>query len=91
MKLAIGWFNKVVEGLLRSDDYQVTKFLSDREVIRATRRHKPSKRHTRIELVLTVGAPNYRERKFIKLCRRAGEPFPVKRLQFRRWPRKRGV
>jgi hypothetical protein len=89
MKLAIGWFNKVIELLLRTECYQTTKYLSPNEVIRATRRHKPSARARRIEAVLTVGAPNYRERQFIKACLRAGEPFPIKRIQLRPWPRKR--
>jgi hypothetical protein len=89
MKLAIGWFNKVVELLLRTECYQTTKYLSDREVIRATRRWKPSKRERRIELVLTVGEPNYRERKFIKACKKAGEPFPVRKIQMRPWPKRR--
>ena len=31
-----------------------------------------------------VGKPNYRERKFIALCKEAGEPFPVKKTQWRR-------
>jgi hypothetical protein len=34
------------------------------------------------EITLTLGAPNYLERAFIKKCHRAGEPFPVKKLQY---------
>jgi hypothetical protein len=35
-----------------------------------------------IEIALTIGAPNYAARQFIKRCKQAGEPFPVKKLRF---------
>jgi hypothetical protein len=31
--------------------------------------------------VFTIGKPNYEEREFIKKCKKAGEPFPVKKIQ----------
>jgi hypothetical protein len=33
--------------------------------------------------LLTVGKPNYAERKFIEKLQAAGEPFPVKKLQLK--------
>ena len=65
------------------------KYISDKEVVKATRRFKPSKRNTREEVLLTIGRPNYAERKFIKLCKKAGEPFPVKKVQLKLYPDKR--
>lgn len=59
------------------------KYISEKEVVRATRRLKPDKRNTREEVVLTIGKPNYAERAFVKLCKKAGEPFPVKKVQLK--------
>jgi len=40
-------------------------------------------------MVLTIGRPNYAEREFIKLCKKAGEPFPVKKMQLKFYPKKK--
>lgn len=44
----------------------VTKIVNEKLTIKATRRHKPRKRDRVTEVVLTVGAPNYAERKIIR-------------------------
>ena len=54
--------------------HTATKFISPREVIRATRRSARS-------FVVTNSRPNYRARHSIKLFRKAGEPFPVRKIQ----------
>jgi hypothetical protein len=41
-----------------------------------------TKRQT--EIVVTIGKPNYAERKFIELAKKAGEPFPIKKIQLTR-------
>lgn len=51
--------------------------------VKATRRFKPNQREQRIEIVLTIGAPNYEQRKFIKLCKQAGEKLPLKKIQYK--------
>ena len=66
-----------------------TKFLAPDLVVRLTRRLKFSKRNKRNEYVLTIGKPNYLETKFIKLCKKAGEPFPVKKVQIKFNPKKK--
>ncbi|MDZ4342137.1 MAG: hypothetical protein U1E51_06820 [Candidatus Binatia bacterium] len=38
---------------------------------------------------LTLGGPNYEAREFIRRCQKAGEPFPVKKVQLRFWPKQR--
>lgn len=63
-------------------------YLDEHTVVTATARHKPDKRNKSIELVLKLGAPNYREREFIQACKKAKEPFPVKKIQTRDWVRK---
>lgn len=65
------------------------KYISEKLVVRLTRRTKYSKRNRRNEFVLTVGQPNYLERKFVKDCKKAGEPFPVKKVQIKFYPVKK--
>jgi hypothetical protein len=78
---------KLITDLLASDARTAVKYLSPARIIKATRRlGRPSKRDKREELVVTIGAPGYRERLFIHACRRAGEPFPVKKTQFKAFP-----
>jgi len=63
-----------------------TRYVSPKEVVRVTRRRYRGKLNPRqagaIELVVSVCRPNYRERLFIKQCQKAGEPFPVKKIQW---------
>lgn len=57
-------------------------------VVKLTHRGKPDRGNKTQHFVLTFGRPNYAERKFIKACQKAGEPFPVKRMQFKYYPKK---
>jgi hypothetical protein len=65
------------------------KILAPTFTVRATRRFKPSKKDTRPEIILTMGEPNYQETEFIKKCKAAGEPFPVKKVQLKYYPEKK--
>lgn len=85
----------VVEALM--DNHRVwkaTKFVAPDLVVRATRPcvscgKKPgSKGET---FALTIGRPNYAERKFIALCKKAGEKFPVRKVQLKFPPEKRAA
>jgi hypothetical protein len=74
----------VVEAILTIEDARkITKYVSPTLTIKAARRFKFTKRVTRKEVLLTIGAPNYMERLFIKACLKSGEPFPVKKLQIK--------
>ncbi len=78
---------KVVAALLaRPEIKKATVYLSEKSVVSVCRRFKPRKRNTRDDYVLKIGAPNYLERQFLRLCRKAGEPIPVRKVQLRRWP-----
>jgi hypothetical protein len=81
--------SRAVEDLLRSGARTAVRYVSDRAVVRATHRHRPTRRARTVELVLTIGQPNAREREFIRRCRKAGEPLPVRKTQLRHWPKKR--
>ena len=89
----------VVRTLIELDAKKVTAYLSENLTVKASRvmyaptkrvgrrkvRGKPriNGRDTRADIAVTVGVPNYAERRFIKACKAAGEPFPVKKLQIR--------
>lgn len=78
---------KPVKALFSSPNiYKATFYLSDNYVIKATAKRwkkKLPKKNQRIEVLLTMGRPNYEERLFIKLCKQAGEPFPIKKIQYK--------
>lgn len=73
---------KIVETLLDTESKKATFYFSSTFVIKATRKHL-DKRDSITEILLTIGKPNYAERDFIKKCKKAGEPFPVKMIQLK--------
>lgn len=82
--------NKAVTSLLElTSARKVTVYQSPDVVVKATRQRKPTK-HSRTETILvTLGAPNFVERKFIKQCKAAGEPLPVRKPQIKWYPTKK--
>lgn len=62
-------------------------YLDEDAVATAVRIEKPRKRARYIEIRLKLGKPNFRERLFIKACKKAGEPFPIKKIQLKFWPK----
>ncbi len=70
------------------DIRKVVIYISPKLTIKLTRqRHdKRSKRHT---FLLTIGNPNYAERAFIKKLIAAKEPFPVKKVQVKFYPKRK--
>lgn len=70
--------------LISCDVRRATKYLSPKEVVVAHRivpGGKPDPRDKEFHFRVKVGAPNIHERAFIKDCKAAGEPFPVKKIQ----------
>ena len=82
----------VVDTLLHSGARTATKFVSDKLVIRASMKlagkKLPAANTRSFEIVLTIGAPNYDAREFIKVCKKAKEPFPIKKIQLQFPPKK---
>lgn len=68
---------------------KATVFLNDRMVVKATRQRKMDRRDQSATFLLTLGRPNFVERRFIRLCKQAGEPFPVKKVRIQYWPKKK--
>jgi len=64
---------------------KVVRYLTDKEVIKATRRlygGKIDNRNKRIEILYTIGRPNYTERSFIKKIKKAKEKYPIAQVYF---------
>lgn len=78
----------VVDTLITTGAYRTTKYLSPTYTVKATRLHRPDKRSRSAHVVLSIGAPNFAERAFIKAAKKAGEPLPVKKVQIKAWPKK---
>ena len=85
-----GVFAEVIDVLLRTKSRQAIKYLSENLVVKATRKsyggRPPRKDEKQETLLVTVGRPNYKEREFIQLATRLGEPFPIRRCQLRGFP-----
>ena len=79
---------KAVEGALMPGVRRATVYQSAKLTVKATRQRKPDGRDRQVTLLLTCGSPNYAERQFIKDCKEAGEPLPVRRVQLKGYPKK---
>lgn len=89
MKIPMNAFTKSIEGLLRSNARSATVYLSEDERVTATHVHRPDRRARATTISVTFGKLNYAGREFVKACKRAKEPLPVRRVQFKLWPKKR--
>lgn len=89
MKIPRNAFAKVIEGLLETGARSATVYLSPTQRVTATHIHKPSARNRHTTIAVTYGQLNYAGREFVKACRKAGEPLPVRKVQLRWWPKKR--
>ena len=89
MKLPRSAFSSTIEALLESGAKSAVKFLSEDTVVKATLPHKIRRNGRGHSMIVTFGKPNYAEREFIKACKRAGEPLPVRKIQLKFWPEAR--
>lgn len=82
-----------VDTLLATKSRSVTKFLSPVRMVRATMilydKRWPRKNWQSMSIKVTLGRPNYRERKYVKDLVAAGEKFPLRKLWVRPLPQSR--
>jgi hypothetical protein len=83
-----------MEVLLAHPEYKTVEYIvSPDYVIRCTRRFKRVKLRGKElyheDILVSMGQPNYLARPFIKACQKAGEPFPIKRLRTKLFPKKK--
>lgn len=77
-------YQKVLSGLYVDGAKTATIYLSPSFTVKATRRlYKGRPSRYKFEAIVTAGKPNYRERLFIKDCKKAGVRFPIKKVQLR--------
>jgi hypothetical protein len=88
MNIPLAVFGHLADVILKDGAKKATKYLSEKLVVKATRQGKTDKRRGSTTIIFTAGAPNYAERRFIKLAKKAGEPFPIKKIQVK-WDVKR--
>lgn len=84
---------KVVNAVLENKNARnAVKYFSDKEVISASRviyGGRIDSRDKSVTIVVKIGKPNFAQREFIKLCKKAKEPFPVKMIQIKYLPKKK--
>ena len=90
--MKILYLDEVVSTLLTAKAHTAIKYVSPLHCVRVTRKlrcgHIPPKNHS-VDLIVSVGEPNFLERRFIRQCQKAGEHFPVKKIQLKFPPKKR--
>jgi hypothetical protein len=75
---------QVARAILFNGAVKATKYVNEKLTVKATRKcYKRRIRGGAIDIVLTIGRPNFEERDFIKKLKKAGEPFPVKKVQLK--------
>lgn len=80
-------FAELAEEILANGAYKATKYFGDKLTIKATRKRYKGKMYKSqaIDIVFTVGKPNYEDRQLLKRMKKAGEildirvKFPVKK------------
>ena len=78
---------QVVSALLSTGARRAVKYLSETETVVAARPmyqgRRPRKNGRSTTVVVTFGKPNYEARAFIKRAKKAGEPFPIRKVQLK--------
>lgn len=69
--------------LRRATFYDTPKF-----VVKVTRQRRVDRRDHGQTFIVTVGRPNYAEREYIRVAKKAGQPFPFGPI-YTYWPKKR--
>jgi hypothetical protein len=77
-------YSHIIEAVSRPKVRRATYYHSPTFIVNATRKTYGGKiMRGNIEISLTIGKPNYAQRDFISKCKKANEPFPVKKIQLK--------
>lgn len=84
--------NRIIDTLVKTGARSATYYDSPKMTVRVSRKvYRKTGRYQRgadLALVLSIGSPNHQARQFIKRCKKAGQPFPIGKIQLR-FPAKR--
>lgn len=67
---------------------RATAYISPTLTIKATAQRRQDGRDKSATALVTVGTPNFAERRFIRVCQKAGMAFPLRQIQWKHWPKK---
>jgi hypothetical protein len=70
-------FSELAEEILVNGAYKVTKFLNSKLTIKATRKRYGGRVHYKekqVQILFTLGAPNYEERDMLKRAKKMNAP-----------------
>ena len=82
--------DQLVATLLDTKAVSAVKYVDEKHIVRVTRPTYNRKFSTgNVTIVLTIGKPNFEERAFIKLLKKSGEKFPLRKPQLRFLPKKK--
>jgi hypothetical protein len=79
-----------VGDVLGNNVRRATAYISPKLTIKVTAQRRADKRSRTVTALVTVGAPNFIERRFIRVCQKAGMAFPLQQIQWKLWPKKGG-
>lgn|GEM_PF-1287140 len=68
---------------------RATAYISPKLTMKATAQRRQDLRSKSATVLVTVGAPNFTERRFIRVCQKAGMVFPLNQIQWKHWPKKK--
>jgi len=81
-------FGDLAEAILEGGARSAVKYFGEKTVVKATRRGKIDKRKKHIEILFSIGPPNFNERRFIKRLKKGGKRFQARQIQIT-WPKKK--
>ena len=79
---------RAVSAALVPEVRSATVYRSPIDRVTATRQHRRTEGRS-TTVVVTIGKPNYKQRIFVKQCKKAGVRFPITKVQLTYWPKKR--
>lgn len=74
---------------MQTNTRRATAYISPKLTIKATAQRRHDKRGNSETILVTIGAPNFLERRFIRICQKAGMVFPLHQIQWKFWPEKK--
>ncbi len=67
---------------------RATAYISPTFIMKATAQRRYRKNEPSCTVLVTVGAPNFVERRFVRLCKKSGYVFPLNQIHWKLWPKK---
>jgi hypothetical protein len=67
---------------------RATAYISPTLTIKASAQRRYRKNEKSVTVLVTVGKPNFEQRRFIRVCQKAGMCFPLRQISWKFWPKK---